>query len=109
MHVVRVNILSGDHPKHVGGRRNGALASARSCPRNVERGDAAPRSPHEAVIHVVRVDVISGNPPQQVDAFRYGALARACARARNVECGDVAGPDSARSRDSRRSNQCSFP
>ena len=40
MHVVCVNILSGDRPKHVGGRRKGALASGRSRPRSVEGGDA---------------------------------------------------------------------
>src|ERR1700756_3354336 len=88
MHVVRVNPLSGDNPKHVGGCRDSALASGRSRPRNVEGGDDAQRTPHEAVIHVVGVDILSGNEPQQVDAFRYGALVRACTRARNVECGD---------------------
>src|SRR5580704_3651977 len=92
MHVVRVNILSGDHPKQVGGRRKGALTRGRSRPRSVEGGDIAQRTPHKAVIHAARVDVLSRNLPQQVDALRYGALAGAFARGRNVECGDGAEP-----------------
>ena len=75
MQVVRVNILSGDRPKHVGGGRKGALAGGRSRPRTVEGGDGAGRAPHEAVIHVVRVNVLSSNATPQVDALRYGALA----------------------------------
>ena len=109
MHVVCVDPLSGDYPKHVGGRRLGALVRARSDSRHVELSDAAPRSPHEAVICAVRVDPHSSNQAQKIDAFRYGALTRAGARARNVEFGDLAGTGSGRSRDSRCSNQCSFP
>lgn len=64
MQVVRVNVLSGNRPKHVGGRRKGALARGRSRPRRVERGGGAVRrSGNEAVIRAVRVDVLSCNTP----------------------------------------------
>ena len=91
MHIVRVNILSRDHPKHVGGRRNGALTRGRSRPRSVEGGDVAERTPHKAVIHAARVDVLSRNLPQQVDALRYGALAGAVPAAETLNV--VMAPD----------------
>ena len=90
MYIVCVNVLSGDHPKHVRGLRKGALASARPRSRSVEGGDGAGRTPHEAVIHAVRVNVLSCDFPQQVDALRYGALAGTCSRVRNVEGSDAA-------------------
>ena len=92
MHVVRVNILSGDDPVHVGSRRKGALTRGRSRPRSVEGNGVARLTPHEAVIRADRVDLLSRNLAPQVDALRYGALAGAIARGRNIECGDVAGP-----------------
>src|SRR5580692_1126699 len=90
MHVARVNILSGDRPKQVGGRRKGALTRGRSRPRSVEGGDGARRMANEAVIRAVRVDVLSCDPPPKVDALGYGALARACACGLDVEGGDFA-------------------
>jgi hypothetical protein len=59
MHVVCVNMLSGDRPKQVGGRRKGALASGRSRPRRVEGGDGAEPTAHESVIQAARVNVVS--------------------------------------------------
>src|SRR5580693_639282 len=90
MHVARFNILSGDRPKQVGGRRKGALTRGRSRPRSVEGGDGARRMANEAVIRAVRVDVLSCDPPPKVDALGYGALARACACGLDVEFGDGA-------------------
>ena len=90
MHVVRVNILSGDHPKQVGGRRKGALTRGRSRPRSVEGGDGAERTPHEAVIRAVRVDVLSCNLAPTGRCPQVRCLGRSLCPRPNVECGDVA-------------------
>ena len=67
MHVVRVNILSGDHPKQVGGRRIGALARAPFLTPGASNVVMPPQgAPHEAVIHAARVDVFSSNHPRRL-------------------------------------------
>src|SRR5439155_11809728 len=66
-----------------------------ACARNVERGDGAVRSAHEAVKHIAPVPNGSRNRPRRVDAVldcRKGALERACARAGTIVRGDGAIP-----------------
>lgn len=87
-HIARVNIDSGDRVHRVVAKRDSALARACARTRNIERGDGALLSTHEAMIDIARVYVISRDHPGRADVLGYGALAGACARARSVECGD---------------------
>src|ERR1700751_4966361 len=95
-YVARVDVISQNRPRCADGPagRKGQRALECGCARagNIEAGDGAVRSAHEAVKYVTRILGSSRDGPLRVDAFRKGALegARARARARDVECGDSA-------------------
>ena len=62
-HITRVNIVSGDRIDRVVANRDSALARAGPRARNIERGDGAMLSTHEAVIDIARVHVVSRDRP----------------------------------------------
>ena len=80
IHVVCVNVVSGDRPRGITASRKGALGVTSARPRNIERSDGAVRSAHEAVIHVVPVGEESCDCSARVDAVRTGSLVSAGAR-----------------------------
>ena len=69
-HIVRVNIVSRDRIGGIIGKRDSALAGACARARNIEYGNGAVRSTHEAMIDVARVYVFSSDRPCRVDALR---------------------------------------
>ena len=54
-HIIGVNIVSDDRIDGVIAKRDSALARAVPRARNIERGDGAMLSTHEAVIDIARV------------------------------------------------------
>src|SRR5260370_41973867 len=65
-----------------------ALEGTCACARNVDLGDGAVRSAHEAVNHIAPVKVEAGHRPCRVDAsgqFANRALAGACPCARSFD------------------------
>src|SRR2546427_81298 len=92
-HIVRVNIVSGDHIDRIVGKRDGALEGTCPSARNVERGDRAIRSAQDAVIHIARVKRSSRDRPCGIEAIagkNKGALAGACARIWSIKRSDGA-------------------
>ena len=87
IHIVRVNVGSGDRAGGVDGSRKGLGALAGTCARarGIERGDSAVRSAHEAVIHIARVRVPSSDRTLRIDGQWLGALEGTCARTRRIE------------------------
>jgi hypothetical protein len=55
-------------------------------PGNVEGGDSAVSSTHEAVKRIARISDLSRDHPSRVDGQRLSAQGWACACARRIEC-----------------------
>lgn len=90
IHIVGVNKGPGDRIHGIVAKRDSALLRTCACARNIECGDGAVLSAHEAMIDIVRVYVISRDHAGRADVLGCGALVGACARARNVKRGDGA-------------------
>src|SRR4030095_8276696 len=89
-HIVRVNIVSGDHVDWIVAKRDRALERACARARNIERCDGALHSAYEAMNYITCVEVLSHHHSGRVDVLWYAALAGAGAYTRRVECGDRA-------------------